>query len=147
MFWLAIFLKDAFGCIKDLQQAAVWGAKGNLHVFWDLLNDATRALKRGTTGALDCDFNQLCYSLGWGLYWHKYGSEWWNRKSDEEKAFADRCLDFYCTCVEQQQKSIFTFLLFWNRATGVKEPGRMIAQMVWEGRRDNLLRGFEVGNE
>jgi hypothetical protein len=66
----------------------------------------------------------------------------WQSQSDEIQDFGDRCLDYYCSCVELQQKSIFTFLLCWNRATGVKGPGQMIAEMVWEGREDNFLKPF-----
>jgi hypothetical protein len=37
----------------------------------------------------------------------------------------------------------FTVLLCWNRTTGgIKGPGPMIAQMVWEGREDNLVKTF-----
>jgi hypothetical protein len=112
-------------------------------VFWDVLEEAKRALESRAMENLDCDFNQLCYLLGWGLYWYQYETERWNNESDEDQVFGNRCLEFYCYCVELQQKSIFTFLLFWNQTTGgVKGPGQMIAQMVWEGREANLLKGF-----
>jgi hypothetical protein len=81
--------------------------------------------------------------LGWVLFWYQYGTRHWKRQHDEKNAFGNRCLDYYCSCVELQQKSIFTFLLCWNRTTGVKGPGQMIAQMVWEQREDNLLETFE----
>jgi hypothetical protein len=137
-------LRDGDGCEKDWRQAVIWSAKGSDSiVFWDTLEDAKRALKSGTTGTLDCDFNQLCYALGWGSYWYQYENGWWNFKLDESKAFGNRCLDFYCSCVERQQESIFTFLLCWNRTTGgIKGPGMMIAQMVWDGREDNLVKTF-----
>jgi hypothetical protein len=79
------------------------------------------------------------------MFWYQYESEkWWKHQSGENKAFGNRCLDYYCSCVELQQKSIFTFLFGWNRATaGVKGPGQMIAQMVWEGREDNVVKMFE----
>jgi hypothetical protein len=139
-------LRDGEGCVKDLRQAVIWGAKGSdsdvqSDVFWDLLGDAKRALESGGTEKLDCDFDQLCYSLGWGLYWYRYGSE--NEQDDEDQVFANRCLDYYCSCVELQQESIFTFLLCWNRMTGVKGPGQMIAQIVWEAREDNLVKTFQ----
>jgi hypothetical protein len=87
--------------------------------------------------------NQLCYALGWGLYWYQYGSRDWRQRSDTEKAFGNRCLDYYCSRVDLQQKSIYTFLWFWNQKTGgIKGPGQMIAQMVWEGREDNLVMLF-----
>jgi TPR repeat protein len=141
---LADMSRDGEGCVKDLRQAVIWGAKRGDDVFWDVLEDAKQALESGSMEKLDCDFNQLCYSLGWGLYWYMYDSKSWKVQGDENKAFGNRCLDFYCSCVELQQKSIFTFLLFWNRTTGgVKGPGQMIAQMVWAGREDNLLQKFE----
>jgi hypothetical protein len=141
MNWLAEMLRDGDGCVKDLRQAVSWGAKGDSHVFWDELVDAKRALESGPTAKY-----QLCYTFGWGLYWFQYDSERWNRKSDESKAFGNRCIDYYCSCVELQQKSVVEFLLCWNRTTGgIKGPGQMIAQMVWEGREDNLVKTFGGG--
>jgi hypothetical protein len=140
MRYLAIRLRDGEGCAKDLRQAVVWGAKGDSSTFWDVLRDARRALESRATENLDCDFDQLCFVLGWGLYWYQYGSKYWNEQDDEDQAFGRRCLDFYCSCVELQQKSIFTFLWCWNRTTGVKGPGQMIAQIVWEAREDNLVK-------
>jgi hypothetical protein len=141
MIWLAEMLRDGEGCAKDLRQAVIWSALGGeSYEFWDLLVDA---LESGSTESLECDFDQLCYLLGWGLYWYQYGSEKWNEHDDEIKAFGERCLDYCCCCVELQQKSNFTFLLCWNRTTGVKPPGQMIAEMVWEGRQGNLVKTFE----
>jgi TPR repeat protein len=136
-------LRVGEGCVTDLRHAAIWSAQGCAKVFWELLKDAKRALEFGTTEDLDCDFNQLCYSLGWGLYWYEYGSEDWNEQCDKDRLFGSQCFDYYCYCVELQQKSIFSFLLSWNRATGgVKGPGQMIVQMVWEGKETNLLLRF-----
>jgi hypothetical protein len=144
MYWLARMLKDGDGCLKDLRQAAIWSAKVDAFVFWHLLRDTERALESGATEDLDCDFNLLCYLLGWGLYWYQHGSEPWEQQDDKDKVFGLHCLDFYCSCVELQQKSIFAFLLCWNRTTGgVKGPGQMIAHMVWEGRQDNLVKQFK----
>jgi hypothetical protein len=67
----------------------------------------------------------------------------WERISFESKAFAERCLDYYCTCVELQRKSIFTFLLCWNQSVGVKDVGLMIAKRVWEEREDNMVKSFD----
>jgi hypothetical protein len=142
MDFLSQMLGNGEGCAKDLRQATVWGAKGPEYcaVFWMVLAEAERALEEVATQDLDCDFDQLCYLIGWGLYWYQYGGEDWNwQPSNEDQVFGLRCLDFYCSCVELQQKSIFTFLLFWNRTTRVKGPGQMIAQMVWEGREENLV--------
>jgi hypothetical protein len=140
---LADMLRRGQGCEKDWRQAAIWGAKGKSTRFWGVLEDAQRALDEGTTEQMTCDFDQLCYSLGWGLYWYQYDSDQWDRQNDQVKAFSNRCLDYYCSCVELQQKSIFTFLLCWNQTTGVKGPGLMIAQIVWDGRENNLTKAFE----
>jgi hypothetical protein len=143
MHYLAEMLSDGEGCAKDLRQAIMWSAKsGQPRLFWDPLESSKRLFESGATAVLDCDFHQLCYSLGWGMYWYVNGSEWLSFKSNGSKVFGNRCLDYYCSCVELQQKSIFTFLFFWNRTTGVKEPGRMIAQMVWEGRESEVLLIF-----
>jgi hypothetical protein len=142
---LASMLRTGEGCVKDLRRAVIWAAKRIDSIgFWDLLGDARRARESGATEDLDCNFDHLCYSLGWGLFWYHYDSEKWNQRSNESMSFGIRCLDFYCSCVELQQESIFTFLLCWNWTTGgVKPPGQMIAQMVWEGRAENLVKTFE----
>jgi hypothetical protein len=143
---LAKMLRNGDGCEKDLRQAVIWSAKGDSSTFWfwNLLEQARHAIeKKDTVEDLDCDFDQLCYSLGWALYWYQYGTWYWIYRSGESKAFGSRCRDFYCSCIERQQESIFTFLLFWNRTTGVTGPGQMIAQMVWEEREDNLVKMFD----
>jgi hypothetical protein len=146
---LAIMLKNGVGCEKDLREAVIWSAKGDSGWFWYMLRTAGSALLRKTTDSLECDFNQLCYTLGWGLYWYQYETGRWKNQRDEGQAFGSRCLDYYCSCVYLQQKSIWTFLLCWNRTTGgVKGPGQMIAQIVWQGREDNLVKQFgESGGE
>jgi hypothetical protein len=141
---LAKMLRKGKGCVKDLRPAVIWGAKGDSNVFWNLLAEVCLALESGATEDLDCDLNQLCFLLGWGLFWYQYETKTWNNQFDEKKVFGELCLDYYCSCVELQQESILTFLLCWNRATGgVQGPGQMIAQMVWEGREDNLVMEFE----
>jgi hypothetical protein len=69
MYWLSSRLLE-WGHTKDLRQAAMWGAKGNKpEVFWYTLTKAARHVYEGATSEnLNCDFNQLCYSLGSGLY-------------------------------------------------------------------------------
>jgi hypothetical protein len=147
MSWLSDMFRDGLGCERDLRRAVIWGAKGDFStVFWELLREIRLQFKSGTK--LDCDFDPLCFSLGWGVYWYRYGSEDWEEASDEDQVFGNHCLDYYCFCIELQQKSIFTFLLFWNRTTGgVKGPGEMIAKKVWEGREDNLVKLFEWKDE
>jgi hypothetical protein len=145
IFSWAEMLKEGEGCAPDLRQAVLAGATGGFYsVFWKVLSGARQAFEAGTTENLDYNFNQICYSFGWGFYWYQYESKGWHQQIDEDKAFGERCLDFYCSCVELQQKSIFTFLLGWNRAPGgVKDVGAMIGKMVWEGRADNLVETFE----
>jgi hypothetical protein len=140
---LARMLRGGEGCAKDLRQAVIWGAKGDDGVFWELLQEASGALESGSPEDFGYDFDQLCYLLGWGLYWYRYEMGHWKYQSGENQAFGNRCLDYYCSCVELQQESIFTFLWFWNRTTGVKGPGQMIAQMVWEEKEENLVNVLE----
>jgi hypothetical protein len=145
---LSMMMSNGEGCAKDVRQALFWGAKGDSWEFWGALQDVRQSCEKGATKQLEGDFNQLCYSIGWGLYWYLYGTGDWIWRSDGRKAFGNRCLDFYCSCVELQQKSIITFLLFWNRTTGgVKEVGVIIGTMAWEGREDNLVKEFEVRSE
>jgi TPR repeat protein len=142
MFCLSNMLRYGEGCDKDLRQTSIWSAKGNdSDWLFDILNIARVSLT-GSTENLTCDLDHLCYTLGWGLYWYQYGSEDWNRQTDEAKAFGNRCLDYYCSCVELQRKSIFTFLWFGNQTTGVKGPGQIIGQMVWEQREDSFLKSI-----
>jgi hypothetical protein len=133
----------ALGGERDLRQAVIWLAKGSSEDFWNVAEGVRKVVESDQTKELDGDFNQIFYTLGWGLYWYQYGSKEWNERTNEEKAFDNRCLDYYCSCVELQQKSIFTFLLCWNLTTGIKGPGQMIAQMVWEQREDNVVEPFE----
>jgi hypothetical protein len=142
---LAVMLRDGEGCAEDLKQATIWSAKGKSGMFWETLEDAKKAFLTGKTDAFGCDFNQFCYVLGWGLYWCLYRKEQWDPVSDTFKDFIDRCLDYYCSCVELQQKSVVEFLLCWNREVGVKDVGVLIGKMVWEGREDNLVKMFWMG--
>jgi hypothetical protein len=138
---------------KNLIGAVILSAKAVNYgpLFWNVLRDAMRAEKTNRKN-LDCDFDQLCYFLGWGLFWYRFGTMYWNEDDDEEEddemdektaAFSHRCLDFYCANVETQQKSLLTFLLFWNQTVGVKDVGRMIGKLVWEDRREHLVTLFK----
>jgi hypothetical protein len=132
------------GAKKDLRQAAILSARAGSGMFWPIFNSARLNFEGGKTEELDYDFNQLCYSLGWGLYWYMSESDSERNQEDQENAFPDLCLNYYCACVKLQQESIFTFLLCWNRSAGVKDVGVMIGKMVWEGREDNLLKALEA---
>jgi TPR repeat protein len=140
---LGIMLQCGEGCAKDLGQAAMWSARGRSWiVFVEILKKSGRPAV--ITKMKGCDFDRLCYSLGWGVYWYLYQIPYWkNAISDENKDVCERYLDYYCSCVELQQKSIFTFLMCWNQTTGVKDIGSIIGKMVWEQREDNLVKSFE----
>jgi TPR repeat protein len=145
MVQLYLMLYDGDGGVKDLRNAVVWSVRSNHNeVCWELLDEALLAFLRDEKEDLECDFDQLCYTLGWAMYWYDVrNAEWIEEFKDCEdvlKAFANRCVKYYCACVEMQQKSIFTFLWCWNRTTGVKPPGQMIAKMVWGQRADNLVK-------
>jgi hypothetical protein len=145
MYRLWKMLTKGDGCDKDLRFAAIWAAKMEEHfvVYWDTLRDARLVLQKGTTEDFECDFDHLCYALGWGAYWHNYGGADWEAKSVADKSFGNACLDYYCEAVTLQQESIFTFLLCWNSVVGVKDVGLMVAKMVWEERGENLVKDFD----
>jgi hypothetical protein len=166
MRWLAAMLRRGEGCMKDLRQAVIWSAKScDPDQFWEFLDLVEREFEKKSE-----DSNRLCYVMGWGLYWHLYGTWHWNKeihsnndseaeidesdhyeekcvRNKELKSFGTQCLDYYCSCVELQQKSIFMFLLCWNRTTGIKGPGQMIAQMVWEAREDNMVKTMQESDD
>merc|ERR1711991_1302711 len=126
------------GLKKDLVQAVYWGSGEGDSAFWWTLEDAAKAWKDKAFGDLGCHFDRLAMEIGKGLYWYQYGTEGWNERDERTKEFVIKCLDYYRETIELQQEAIFLFLLFWNKTTGVKEPGRMIGEMVWEGRYDCL---------
>jgi hypothetical protein len=155
--------------LGDLRQAIIWAAKDEKNAwknrydrgtFWTLFDRISKAFFLGKDEYCDCDFNGLCYSLGWGLYWYMYSDRRWGPgrgaayrtreaqligdwEDKKGKSFRDHCCNYYSSCVQLQRKSIFTFLWCWNRTTGVKEPGRMIAQFVWNAREDNLVKHID----
>jgi hypothetical protein len=94
-------LRDGKGCAKNFREAVMWCVKGtDPYVFLSLLENLRKALQQGWTERLGFDFDQLCYSLGCGLYWYYHGSEKWKRQNEEETEFGERCLGYYCSCVE-----------------------------------------------
>jgi hypothetical protein len=144
----ARMLAKGKGCAKDWRQAAIWSAKANnLTFFCCVFCDAYQETRQGSSAR---EFDRLCYSLGWGVYWYVSGVKEWNRLDYDEDEFGRRCpeyhtcLDYYCSCVELQQKSIFTFLLFWNQTVGIKDVGVMIGKRVWEDREDNMVKSFST---
>jgi hypothetical protein len=145
---LAEMLTNGEGCAVDSRRAVMWSARcTNRPIFWHFFENVFSLFVEGTTDELEGDFGQLCYSLGWGMYWYVYGTKGWVQKNRMMQTFGNRFVNMYCSCVELQQKSIFTFLWFWNRTTGIKGPGVMIAQMVWEERENNLVKAFVEGPE
>jgi hypothetical protein len=122
------------GCLKDLYQSGFWYAQCMGTSFAKLLQNAKKTFE--TEGD-----SRICFVMGQGAYWYQYEAKGWNRLSSW-KEFGERCLDYYCSVCELQQKSILTFLWFWNRAVGVRDVGVMIEKMVWEEREDNLVKSF-----
>jgi hypothetical protein len=133
------------GVKKDFSQAVIWGAKGGSGIFWDLLNSARFCWEKEITDHMTFGFDQLCYSLGWGLYWYLYDSQDYKGRIASDKAFSECCIDYYCSRAELQN-SIVTFLLFWNQTTGVKDVGLLIGRMVWGERKENLEKFLEKVN-
>jgi hypothetical protein len=145
MRWICFLLQR--GPKKDWGLAAYWGAKGSGGSFCELLIWAKEAFEKRETEALDKEFDKLCYSLGWGLYWYLYETEGFDRlvwpgSKKRVIAFCKICMEFYLSMVELQRKSIFTFLWFWNSSVGVKDVGVIIGKMVWEEERESWLDGL-----
>jgi hypothetical protein len=133
------------GVKKDFIQATIWGAKGGSGIFWDLLNSARFCWEKKITEHMTFGFDQLCYSLGWGLYWYLYDSQDYKGRIASDKAFSECCIDYYCSRAELQD-SIVTFLLFWNQTMGVKDVGMLIGRMAWEERKENVEKFLEKAN-
>jgi hypothetical protein len=127
-----------------LEEAVQWVAKGQSDWFWFWLKDVRKQEEEKEEAAVD---DRLCFWLGWGLYWYGYQTSQWKAAGAPDQAFGERCLEYYVQLAELQQKSLFLFLVFWNRATGVKEVGKMIGQMAWAGRTDRLIKKFKRPEE
>ena len=133
----------AFYRDRDLPQAAFWSSSGNGYfLFWKILREAFNGWRSGRTADLGFDFNALAMELGKGLYWYKYMTYDWIDLKDSEKEFGERCMEYYCSEVELQQKTVLLFMHFWNKTTCVKGIGKIIGQMAWEGRYDYLVKEF-----
>ena len=135
---------DGYGVEKDLVQAVSWGARTSCTRFWQTLPDVRKAWNEKTLGILGCDFHRLAMEIGKGLYWYQYQGFFWSAVDSRMQDFGVSCLDYYCGAMESQQEAIVLFLWFWNEATGVKGPGQMIGQMVWEERYECLVKEFGV---
>jgi hypothetical protein len=126
----SVSLASYFEKQNNFAETSLWLAKGGQkEAFLEDLNAALKDFEKNIESI------EWWYSLGYGMYWHFSGTDFFkDKKNDQAVIFGEKLLDFYCSCVEMQQKSIFTFLLFWNQTVGVKEPAKMIAQMVWKDR-------------
>jgi TPR repeat protein len=140
---LARILRTGDGCEANGAAAVFLCARGNLRWFWHILQDTNELLENKSKADFPADYHRICYALGWGMYWYMDGSDELKKQSTKYVGFASRCMNYYCSCIEMQQKSIFTFLLCWKQNVGVKDIGRIIAQMVWEGRETKLVKSFE----
>lgn len=144
---LAEMRKRGTGCDKNLPEALRLSAHGYPYLFWNIFTAVEEKYKAGDRTHEDVELERYFYLLGQGLYWYAYQSNQFEERSKKDKVFALRCLDYYCACVELQQKSIFTFLWCWNQSVGVKDVGVMIGKMVWENREDNLVQAFADSKE
>jgi TPR repeat protein len=144
---LAQMFRTGEGCAgEDLRQALAWYARGGaVDDFLEVLDDVRVTIIEDFDNGYDCDFDQLCYSLGWGLYWHVHGTIEWDDLEEENEDFGNRCFDYYCNCVTLQQESIFVFLCFWNRTfKGFKEIGtKIVEDHVWNGRHNWPVERFD----
>jgi hypothetical protein len=128
---------------RNLTEAILWAARGECDGFWRLSQECICALQNHTTADLECDFNLLALHLGSGAYWFMYGNERWCLQPAKVREFSERCLDYYCTTIDLQQKAILVFLWFWQKEVGgLKEIGEIIGKMVWEGRENCLIKAF-----
>jgi hypothetical protein len=123
-----------------LKRQLCWAAKAQAHGFLVLVSVVMDTVKK--MARPDPRVSELCYTVGWGLYWHMDGNAEWMNVVEELEVFGHQCLRYYCSAVEVQQKSIFTFLMAWNQLTKVKEIGVMIAKIVWVGRDESLINQF-----
>jgi hypothetical protein len=137
---LATFYCQGRVCPRDLRRALQWSARchnpGGI-AFWSLV-----ASVRKKSDFQAGEFDQFAFGVGWGMYWICAGESPPQQWKGTVGSFAELCLDYYCSCIEMQQKSIFTFLFFWNRMVQVKDVGTMIAKMVWEEREESLVKSF-----
>jgi hypothetical protein len=113
--------------------AARWAAEGDSGLFWFLLGNVREWVEEDEES-----WDQVCYAVGAGLYWHDQGKERWDSDKAKNNAFSEKCLDYFCECCDLQQESLVTFLVFWKKNVGVKELGVMIGKMVWEQRAETV---------
>jgi hypothetical protein len=120
----------------DMKEAIKWAGKQycvfSRYANFEKFSRQIKLFFQGGKKVKGYSLDQLCYSLGRAQYWDAF----------KHNRFALRCCDYYCACVDVQQKSIFTFLIFWNQRAHIKELGRMIAEMVWKEREDLVLLRF-----
>merc|ERR1711991_11235 len=128
------------GVEKDLVQAVYWGSEAWRGPFWEALEDAAKVWNGKAIDSLGCDFNRLTWEIGKGLY--QYETINWQMQVEKVQELGVKCLHYYCETIDLQQGAIVLFLLFWNKTTGVKEPGQLIGKIVWEGRYDCLVKKF-----
>jgi hypothetical protein len=90
----------------------------------------------------------VLFEVGKSMYWHRYlpqDTNRWKSQNRWEKPDNDlslKCMHFYCESIQMTQKSIFLFLFFWQQQFGVRDVGKLIAQLVWEDR-EILFAKFE----
>jgi hypothetical protein len=139
-------------------EAVKWSAKlyGYTGGFWGIARTAMEAWSSQTkyqSGDLtrlvindeiewSGDLTRLVLEIGKGMYWHMDGD--YHNPKGEIAEFAEKCLDYYCDAMDLQQQSLLLFLLFWKKKTaGLKDVGKMIAEVVWQGRYECVVTEFE----
>lgn len=102
-------------------------------MFWRILREVKRIVKTNQTRQF-YDINRLVIELGKGIR---------NRIFDVDyKKFGKLCKNYYLSSMTLQQESIFIFLHFWNKTFGIKDVGKMIGKLVWNGRYECLIKDF-----
>jgi hypothetical protein len=129
---LAAMCYEGVGGPVDLRSCLRYGALQTGKWLWTVLKE----------GSIEHQ-NEMCYAAGLELYWSMYKNTYWSRQSGDMKVLGLSCLNYYCENVQMQRKSIFMFLMHWNRVVAVPELGEMIAKMVWKGREECLVKSLK----
>jgi hypothetical protein len=71
---------------------------------------------------------EIRYIFGREMYWELSDTKQWKGQLPKVRKFSAKALDLYCEIAEKELNVLWTFLLCWNRTTGVKDVGKMIAK-------------------
>jgi hypothetical protein len=130
---VAAALREIYEAEENLAQAVLWAGRekggGDRERFFGLIESAVQI--PGQTR------DRICFNIGKVMYWKLYEEE-----LGLDEAFQEKCLDFYISSVELQQKAVW-LILWYFKQSGMKDVGGLIAKMVWEEREMNLIQSFE----